>query len=182
MIKNFKLVSLTLLVSSIGVAQVPSQYQEQLDMLPESVRSSVFERINENDFSQEENQRSILKENEENEENEEDKDKDDLIKFDLLQKDYDRYGSLIPKPFGYDLFQNYRGNNFTSVQSAPADYILGPGDELRIITYGDNSFEQNVIVDRNGNINIRGYGLFFASGNPPENCNNSESPSSSFNS
>ena len=58
MIKNFKLVLLTLLMSSIGVAQVPPQYQEQLDMLPESVRSSVFERINENDFSQEENQRS----------------------------------------------------------------------------------------------------------------------------
>ena len=43
--------------------------------------------------------------------------------------------------------------------------VLAPGDELRIITYGDNSFEQNVKVDRNGNINIRGYGLFFASGN-----------------
>ena len=36
---------------------------------------------------------------------------------------------------------------------------------MRIIIYGDNSFEQNVKVDRNGNINIRGYGLFFASGN-----------------
>ena len=33
------------------------------------------------------------------------------------------------------------------------------------MTYGDNSFEQNVTVDRNGNINISGYGLFFASGN-----------------
>ena len=43
-------------------------------------------------------------------------------------------------------------------------YLIAPGDELRIITYGDNSFEQNVKVDRNGNINIRGYGLFFASG------------------
>ena len=44
-------------------------------------------------------------------------------------------------------------------------YLIAPGDELRIITYGDNSFEQNVKVDRNGNINIKGYGLFFASGN-----------------
>ena len=44
-------------------------------------------------------------------------------------------------------------------------YLIAPGDELRIITYGDNSFEQNVTVDRNGNINITGYGLFFASGN-----------------
>ena len=80
MIKNFKLALLPLLISTFGVAQVPSQYQEQLDMLPESVRSSVFERINENDFSQENNQTSILKE--------EDKDvnenKDDLLKYDLL--------------------------------------------------------------------------------------------------
>ena len=37
------------------------------------------------------------------------------------------------------------------------------------MTYGDNSFEQNVTVDRNGNINIRGYGLFFASGNSFKN-------------
>jgi len=42
--------------------------------------------------------------------------------------------------------------------------LISPGDEMRIITYGDNSLEQNVTVDRNGNINIKGYGLFFASG------------------
>ena len=59
MIKNFKLALLPLLISSIGVAQVPSQYQEQLDMLPESVRSSVYERMNNNDLFQENNQRSI---------------------------------------------------------------------------------------------------------------------------
>ena len=52
MIKNFKLALLPLLLSSIGVAQVPSQYQEQLNMLPESVRNSVFERINQDDFTQ----------------------------------------------------------------------------------------------------------------------------------
>ena len=160
MIKNFKLVSLTLLVSSIGVAQVPSQYQEQLDMLPESVRSSVFERINENDFSQENNQTSILEE--------EDKDvnenKDDLIKYDLLQKDYDRYGSLIPKPFGYELFQNYERNNLTSVQSAPADYILGPGDELRINFSGSLKASRKVKIDREGNIFLRELGTLNFSG------------------
>ena len=68
MIKNFKLALLLLLISSIGVAQVPSQYQEQLNMLPESVRNSVFERINEDDFTQMDDQRSILQEKEENEE------------------------------------------------------------------------------------------------------------------
>ena len=87
MIKNFKLALLPLLISTFGVAQVPSQYQEQLDMLPESVRSSVFERINDNDLSQEDNQRSILLKKEEGQEEE---DHDDLTKIDLLQKDFDR--------------------------------------------------------------------------------------------
>ena len=160
MIKNFKSASLLLFFSSIGVAQVPSQYQEQLDMLPESVRSSVFERIEENDFSQMDNQKTILPKQEEDEEVEE----NDLVKFDLLQKDYDRYGSLIPKPFGYDLFQNYQGNNLTSVQSAPADYILGPGDELRINFSGSLKASRKVKIDREGNIFLRELGTLNFSG------------------
>ena len=161
MIKNLKLALLLSLVSTIGVAQVPSEYQEQLDMLPESVRSSVLERINENDFSQEDNQRNILIDNQEDEE---DEDKDDLIKFDLLQKDFDRYGSLIPKPFGYELFQNYERNNLTSVQSAPADYILGPGDELRINFSGSLKASRKVKIDREGNIFLRELGTLNFSG------------------
>ena len=160
MIKKFKLALFPLLISSIGVAQVPSQYQEQLDMLPESVRNSVFERINDNDTLKEDNQSSILVDKEENEEEE----KDDLIKFDLLQEDYDRYGSLIPKPFGYDLFQNYEGNNLTSIQSAPADYILGPGDELRINFSGSLKSSRKVKIDREGNIFLRELGTLNFSG------------------
>ena len=162
MIKNFKLALLPLLISSIGVAQVPSQYQEQLNMLPESVRNSVFERINEDDFAQMDDQRSILQEKEEDEE--EEKSIDELIKFDLLQKDYDRYGSLIPKPFGYDLFQNYERNDLTSVQSAPADYILGPGDELRINFSGSLKASRKVKIDREGNIFLRELGTLNFSG------------------
>ena len=71
-----------------------------------------------------------------------------------------------PKYFGYDIFNN---NPFLDKEyllgNIDEGYLIAPGDELKIITYGDNSFEQNVKVDRNGNINIRGYGLFFASGN-----------------
>ncbi len=162
MIKNFKLALLPLLISSIGVAQVPSQYQEQLNMLPESVRNSVFERINEDDFAQMDDQSSILQEKEEDEE--EEKSIDELIKFDLLQKDYDRYGSLIPKPFGYDLFQNYERNDLTSVQSAPADYILGPGDELRINFSGSLKASRKVKIDREGNIFLRELGTLNFSG------------------
>ena len=71
-----------------------------------------------------------------------------------------------PNYFGYDIFDNnpYLEKEYL-LGNIDEGYLIAPGDELRIIIYGDNSFEQNVKVDRNGNINIRGYGLFFASGN-----------------
>jgi len=68
--------------------------------------------------------------------------------------------------FGYNIFENnpYLNKEYL-LGNIDEGYLIAPGDELRIITYGDNSVEQNVTVDRNGNINISGYGLFFASGN-----------------
>ena len=68
--------------------------------------------------------------------------------------------------FGYNIFKNnpYLNKEYL-LGNIDEGYIIAPGDKIRIITYGDNSFEQNVTVDRNGNINIKGYGLFFASGN-----------------
>tara|TARA_Y200000002_G_scaffold150198_2_gene124174 strand:- start:37683 stop:40310 length:2628 start_codon:yes stop_codon:yes gene_type:complete len=71
-----------------------------------------------------------------------------------------------PNYFGYDIFDNnpYLEKEYL-LGNIDEGYLIAPGDELRIIIYGDNSFEQNVKVDRNGNINVRGYGLFFASGN-----------------
>ena len=68
--------------------------------------------------------------------------------------------------FGYNIFENnpYLNKEYL-LGNIDEGYLIAPGDKIRIITYGDNSFEQNVTVDRNGNINIKGYGLFFASGN-----------------
>jgi len=67
--------------------------------------------------------------------------------------------------FGYNIFRNnpYLNKEYL-LGNIDEGYLISPGDEMRIITYGDNSLEQNVTVDRNGNINITGYGLFFASG------------------
>ena len=67
--------------------------------------------------------------------------------------------------FGYNIFKNnpYLNKEYL-LGNIDEGYLIAPGDKIRIITYGDNSFEQNVTVDRNGNINIKGYGLFFASG------------------
>ena len=84
------------------------------------------------------------------------------VEEDVAELDDENDGS---KYFGYDIFDNnpYLDKEYL-LGNIDEGYLIAPGDELRIITYGDNSFEQNVIVDRNGNINIRGYGLFFASG------------------
>ena len=83
--------------------------------------------------------------------NEEEKDNEDVVD---VKDDGPNY-------FGYDIFDN---NPFLEKEyllgNIDEGYLISPGDELRIIIYGDNSFEQNVKVDRNGNINIRGYGLF----------------------
>lgn len=68
--------------------------------------------------------------------------------------------------FGYNIFKNnpYLNKEYL-LGNIDEGYLIAPGDKIRIITYGDNSFEQNVTVDRNGNVNIQGYGIFFASGN-----------------
>ena len=109
-----------------------------------SEEKSDFEDGDENDDSEEEE--------EEEEEEEKEEEKENKL--------------LGTKYFGYDIFNNnpYLDKEYL-LGNIDEGYLIAPGDELKIITYGDNSFEQNVKVDRNGNINIRGYGLFFASGN-----------------
>ena len=114
-------------------------------------------------FPKENSGNSDLNENSDFEENsdfdddreENNEDGDDTVKPDFPN----------PKYFGYNIFNNnpYLDKEYL-LGNIDEGYLIAPGDELRIITYGNNSFEQNVKVDRNGNVNIRGYGLFFASG------------------
>ena len=74
----------------MGSAQNLSQYQDQLDMLPDSVRSSIIQRINSSNFDLSETGQatSILIEDEENDEEKKasENDLDYLDKYDLLQK------------------------------------------------------------------------------------------------
>ena len=169
MIKNLYLVLIFISISYMGSAQNLSQYQDQLDMLPDSVRSSIIQRINSSNFDLSETGQatSILIKDEKNDEEKKasENDLDYLDKYDLLQKEFDRYGSLVPKPFGYDLFQSYQYNDVASVQSsAPADYILGPGDELRINFSGSVKASRKVKIDREGNIFLRELGTLNFSG------------------
>ena len=117
-----------------------------------------------NDFFSDQNsenpeENSDSEDGEENEESEEEEEEEE-------EEDGGDNKSAGARYFGYDIFNNnpYLDKEYL-LGNIDEGYLIAPGDELRIITYGNNSFEQNVKVDRNGNINIRGYGLFFASGN-----------------
>ena len=126
-------------------------------------RGISFDQLINDLFPSENLQNSISEENSESDEGEQNKEDSENEEEVEEVEDFQDDG---PKYFGYDIFNN---NPFLDKEyllgNIDEGYLIAPGDELRIITYGDNSFEQNVKVDRNGNINIRGYGLFFASGN-----------------
>ncbi len=60
------------------------------------------------------------------------------------------------KPFGYDFFQEASIRILTERKDIPVpnDYIIGPGDEVKILLWGRVNAQHNLIVDRNGNITI----------------------------
>ena len=61
-------------------------------------------------------------------------------------------GQVLPN-FGADLFRRVP-STFAPVDMAPVppDFVVGPGDELRIRVWGQLSFQANVRVDRSGDI------------------------------
>lgn len=63
-------------------------------------------------------------------------------------------GQILPI-FGANLFQNVP-STFAPLDMAPVspDYVLGPGDELRVRVWGQVNFQVNVRVDRAGEIYI----------------------------
>ena len=63
-------------------------------------------------------------------------------------------GQVLPI-FGVNLFQNVP-STFAPLDLAPVppDYLIGPGDELRIKLWGQVNFQANVRVDRSGEIYI----------------------------
>ena len=59
------------------------------------------------------------------------------------------------KQFGYDLFEG-AGVSFAPESSipVPAEYVLGPGDELRIQYYGRRNDSLSLVVDRDGVVEL----------------------------
>ena len=70
-----------------------------------------------------------------------------------------------PKYFGYEIFQNNPfANKDYLVGNIDENYILGPGDEIRLYVWGSHAYQAQVRIDLNGNIELPDNGMFFASG------------------
>ncbi len=69
------------------------------------------------------------------------------------------------KQFGYDLFRN-PPSTFAPVEKVPVgpDYVIGPGDEIRITVWGRIEGQWSAVVDRDGNINMPKIGILGVTG------------------
>src|SRR6266480_4438947 len=67
----------------------------------------------------------------------------------------EKIGATALKPFGYELF-NQQISTFAPATNVPvpADYIVGPGDELDVQLYGSRNADLTLIVGRNGLVNF----------------------------
>ncbi len=96
--------------------------------------------------------------------------KDDVSLFDrsrfIGQSDqYQNIPSSL-KPFGYDFFQDTAIRAITDRKDIPvhAKYIIGPGDEVKIMLWGRVNAQYNLVVDRNGSITIPSIGPLYVAG------------------
>jgi len=69
------------------------------------------------------------------------------------------------RPFGYDIF-SVPVSTFAPVKDAPvpSDYVLGPGDTLKVQLFGKDNRNLNLTVSRSGEINLPGLGPVILSG------------------
>lgn len=69
-------------------------------------------------------------------------------------------------PFGYDFFNPTTAAQTTSRNDVPvpSKYIVGPGDEVRILFWGRVNAQHNLVVDRKGSINIPNVGPVYVAG------------------
>ena len=67
--------------------------------------------------------------------------------------------------FGYDTFDDIP-DAFKPSKTGPVDdsYVVGPGDELRLVVWGAPEFEYNLTVDRQGRVFVPNHGQFTAAG------------------
>ena len=68
--------------------------------------------------------------------------------------------------FGYELFSS-PPESFEPISSGPVDegYLVGPGDELRLIVFGATEFQHDLLVDNEGRIFVPNVGQRTVAGN-----------------
>jgi polysaccharide export outer membrane protein len=78
-------------------------------------------------------------------------------------------GSEGLKPFGYDLFKSGT-STFAPVTDVPvpADYIVGPGDQIQVQLFGNQNRNMRLVVGRDGRINFPELGPINVAGRPFE--------------
>ncbi len=74
-------------------------------------------------------------------------------------------GRLLPM-FGRELFASPQTYAANSTLPAPADYLLGPGDEVRLQVWGPIAFNTSLTIDRNGQVNLPKAGVITLAGVP----------------
>ena len=72
-------------------------------------------------------------------------------------------GRLLPV-YGSDLFDAPQAYAADSALPAPADYLLGPGDEVRLEVWGPVDFSSSLTIDRNGQVNLPKVGVVTLAG------------------
>ena len=93
---------------------------------------------------------------------------DDLEVIDESQKDFESKSQSTqntPNYFGYDIFSRDPSLfQATSVGVVDPDYLIGPGDEIIIMLWGETQFRQVFTVDREGFVFIPEIGQVFVNG------------------
>lgn len=76
------------------------------------------------------------------------------------------YVSTEVKQFGYELFRQQPSSFIPPVDKVPVgpEYVIGPGDELRITLWGNIEGNFSVVVDRDGHINLPKVGVLGVAG------------------
>ena len=72
-------------------------------------------------------------------------------------------GNLLPV-YGSELFGQSQAYAADSTLPAPADYVLGPGDEVRVQVWGAVDYSGSHTIDRNGQITLPKVGVFTLAG------------------
>jgi protein involved in polysaccharide export with SLBB domain len=72
-------------------------------------------------------------------------------------------GRLLPV-YGRNLFEGRQPFAADAALPAPTDYLLGPGDEIRLQVVGPVDFASNLVIDRNGQVALPKVGVITLAG------------------